>query len=30
VPKPGATKICDGRLTIGNDVIDVTAFRLPS
>ena len=29
VAKPGATKLCDGRLKVGDNVIAVTAFRLP-
>lgn len=28
VGPPGSTKICDGRLTVGGQVINVTAFRL--
>ena len=28
VPPAGATKICDGKLTVGNQAMDVTAFRL--
>jgi hypothetical protein len=29
VPPKGASKICDGKLTISGVAIDVTAYRLP-
>lgn len=30
VAKRGATKICDGKLWVGEKVMNVTAFRLPA